>query len=61
MESMKATLDYTFATAIIVVLIWFMMLQSFAKYSISRIAAIIPNYWSFERGFRVSLTNRAKL
>jgi len=36
---MKATLDYTFATAVIIVFIWFMMLQSFAKYSVSRIAA----------------------
>jgi len=44
MESMKAIFNYIFATAIIVVSIWFMMLQSFAKYSVSRVAAIIPNY-----------------
>lgn len=56
---MKVTLDCTFPTAITVVSIWFIMLQCFAKYSVSRAAAIIPNYWSFERGFRVSLANTA--
>lgn len=56
-ETTAIVFGHAFTAATVVVSIYSKMLQCLAKYSLSSVAAIILNYWSFERGFRVSLAN----